>query len=91
MVAGGRGYGPDPRGLVKRTARHGTLHRHLPERPRRFRQESGLSWSEIARLPGTYRNIVWRWMEGPAFPNRLHVIALLDLDDSMAPGHVFTD
>ena len=63
----------------------------FPERLRRFQEESGLSWSEIARRLETYRNIVWRWKEGLARPNKQHRGALLDLADSMALGHLFTD
>ena len=33
----------------------------FPERLVRFQEESGLSWSEIARRLGTYRHTVWRW------------------------------
>ena len=36
----------------------------FPERLKRFQEESGLSWSEIARRIGTYRYTVWRWKEG---------------------------
>ena len=58
---------------------------------KRFQEESQTSWSEIARRIGTYRNIVWRWKEGLARPNNQHRKALLELDDSMALGHLFTD
>ena len=63
----------------------------FPERLRRFQEESGLSWSEIARRLETYRNIVWRWKEGLARPNKQHRRDLLELADSMALGHLFTD
>ena len=33
----------------------------LPERLKRFQEESGLSWSEIARRLGTYLHTVKRW------------------------------
>ena len=36
----------------------------FPER--RFHEESGLSWSEIARRLDTYRINVWRWATGRA-------------------------
>ena len=35
----------------------------FPERLERFKEESGLSWSEIARRIGTYRHTVGRWVE----------------------------
>ncbi len=50
-----------------------------------------MSWSEIARRLETYRNIVWRWKEGLARPNKQHRRDLLELADSMALGHLFTD
>lgn len=63
----------------------------FPERLRRFQEESGLSWSEIARRLGTYRNIVWRWKEGLALPNNQHRKALFILADGMGLGHLFTE
>ncbi len=63
----------------------------FPERLRRFQEESQMSWSEIARRLETYRNIVWRWKEGLARPNKQHRRDLLELADSMALGHLFTD
>ena len=63
----------------------------FPERLRRFKEESQMSWSEIARRLETYRNIVWRWKEGLAQPNKHHRKALFELADSMALGHLFTE
>ena len=63
----------------------------FPARLRRFQEESQMSWSEIARRLETYRNIVWRWKEGLARPNKQHRRDLLELADSMALGHLFTD
>ena len=51
----------------------------FPERLKRFQEESGLSWSEIARRLGTYRHTVWRWAEGKARPNYPHRKALMEL------------
>ena len=62
----------------------------FPERLGRF-QESGLSWSEIARRLETYRNIVWRWKEGLARPNKQHRRDLLELADSVVLCNLFTD
>ena len=50
----------------------------FPERFKRFQRESGLSWSEIARRLGTYRNTVWRWVTGRARPNYQHRRALME-------------
>ena len=67
------------------------LHDDFPERLKRFQEESGLSWSEIARRLGTYRHTVWRWAEGKARPNYPHRKALMELADSLGLGHLFTD
>jgi ribosome-binding protein aMBF1 (putative translation factor) len=63
----------------------------FPERLRRFQEESGLSWSELARRLETYRNIVSRWKEGRGRPNTEHMMALLELAEGLALGHLFTD
>ena len=62
----------------------------FPQRLVRFKEESGLSWSEIARRLGTYRHTVWRWTEGKVRPNGKHMMALLNLADSLGLGHLFT-
>ena len=61
------------------------------QRLKRFKEVSGLSWSEIARRLGTYRYTVWRWKEGRGRPNKYHLKALLELADSLGLGHLFTD
>ncbi len=63
----------------------------FPERLRRFQEESGLSWSEIARRLETYRHTVWRWAGGCVWPNRHHMKALVELADSLGLGHLFTE
>ena len=63
----------------------------FPERLRRFREESGLSWSEIARRLEIYRHTVWRWAEGGVRPNHQHRKALLEVADSLGLGHLFTE
>ena len=63
----------------------------FPERLVRFQGESGLSWSEIARRIGTYRNTVWRWANGRARPNFQHRRALMELADGLGLGHLFDD
>jgi len=62
----------------------------FPERLKRFQRESGLSWSEIARRVGTYRNTVSRWKEGKSRPNAHHQMALLDLADDLGLAHLLT-
>jgi len=61
----------------------------FPERLKRFQRESRLSWSEIARRLGTYRNTVWRWKEGRAVPNKHHLKALLALADGLGLRRLF--
>ena len=63
----------------------------FPERLERFQEESGLSWSEIARRIGTYRSTVSRWKRGGGRPNMEHMVALLDLAESLGLRHIFTD
>ena len=63
----------------------------FPERLRRFKEESGLSWSEIARRLETYRHTVWRWAEGRVRPNQHHMKALLELADSLGLSYLFTE
>ena len=63
----------------------------FPERLVRFKEESDLPWSEIARRIGTYRHTVWRWTEGKVRPNVKHMLALLELAGSLGLGHLFTE
>ena len=53
--------------------------------------ESGLPWSEIARRIGTYRSTVSRWKRGEGRPNMKHMMALLELAESLGLRHIFTD
>ena len=61
------------------------------ERLKRFQKESELSWSEIARRIGTYRHTVFRWVNGSNRPNTGHMMALLDLAESLGLAHIFTE
>ncbi len=61
----------------------------FPERLKRFQEESGLSWSEIAPRIGTYRTTLRRWTEGKVRPNVKHMMALLELDNDLGLGHIF--
>ena len=63
----------------------------FPQRLKLFQEESGLSWSEVARRLETYRHTVWRWAEGKTQPNYQHRRALLELADSMGLGKLLTD
>ena len=55
----------------------------FPRRLTRFQEESGLSWSEVARRLGVYRHAVRRWKEGLALPSIQHRRALMELAASM--------
>ena len=63
----------------------------FPKRLKRFQEESGLSWSEIARRLETYRHTVWRWCKAEVRPNQHHLKALLDLADDFGLGHQLTE
>ena len=63
----------------------------FPQRLARFQEESGLSWSEIARRLGTYRHTVGRWCTAGVRPNQHHMKALLDLADGFGLSCLFTE
>ena len=63
----------------------------FPERLERFKEESGLSWAEIARRLGTYRYTVRRWWRKGTRPSARHLMALLDLAEDLGLRHIFTD
>ena len=51
----------------------------FPQRLERFKEESGLSWSEIARLLRTYPLTIRRWRYKGVRPSTRHMMALLEL------------
>ena len=63
----------------------------FPERLKRFKEESGLPWAEIARRVGADVESVRRWKEGRARPNAEHLAALYALADSLGLGHLLRD
>ena len=63
----------------------------FPERLRRFQEESGLPWAEVARRLGTLPHTVWRWRKGEVWPNTQHMMALMELADSLGLSRIFTD
>ena len=79
-----------PRQRIRHNRRTHPVPDDFPQPLRRFQEESGLSWSEIARRLETYRHTVWRWANGRARPNYQHRRALLELADSMGLGHLLT-
>ena len=62
----------------------------FPQRLERFKEESGLSWAEIARRLGTYPYTVRRWWKKEMRPSTRHMMALLMLAHSLGLGHLFT-
>ena len=63
-----------------------------PQRLKRFQEESGLSWAEIARRIGTYPHTVWLWKEGKSRPNQHHMKGVARSGGlPSASVHLFTD
>ena len=79
-----------PRQRIHHSRRTYVFPDDFPERLKRFQEESGLSWAEIARRLGTYRPTVWRWAEDRVRPNVKHMMALLELAKDLGLGHLFT-
>ncbi len=79
-----------PRQRIHHSRRAYDFPADFPERLRRFQKESGLSWSEIPRRLGTYRNTVWRWAKGRVRPNYQHRKALLELADGLGLAQLLT-
>ena len=63
----------------------------FPQRLKRFQEESGLSWAEIARRIGTSPYTVWRWVQGGVRPHFRHLMALLELAENLGLAHLLTD
>ena len=60
------------------------------QRLERFREESGLTWAEIARRLGTYPHTLWRWRNMGVRPSAEHMLALLELAEELGLGRLFT-
>ena len=54
--------------------------RDFPQRLKRFKEESGLSWAELARRLGTYPHTLYRWWKQGVRPSAHHFGALLVLN-----------
>ncbi len=63
----------------------------FPKRLERFKEESGLSWAEIARRLDIHHETMRRWRKGRACPGTRHMMALLMLAHSLGLGHLFTE
>ncbi len=55
----------------------------FPERLERFRDASGLTWAELGRRLGTHPQTLRRWRNEGVQPNGRHMMALLDLAESL--------
>ena len=62
----------------------------FPRRLERFREESALSWAELARRLGTNPQTVYRWWKQGVQPHFRHLMALLDLAEDLGLRHLFT-
>ena len=62
----------------------------FPQRLERFKEESGLSWAEIARRLGADPKTVRRWHRDGVRPNAHYLLALQDLAKGRGLGHLFT-
>jgi len=80
-----------PRQRTNNSRRVYVLPDDFPRRLKRFREESGLSWAEMARRIETYPLTIRRWRHDGVRPTHRHQMALLDLAESLGLGHIFTD
>ena len=62
----------------------------FPERLKRFKEESGLTWAELNRRLGIHPQTMRRWVKGRARPSMRNMMALLELADSLGLAHIFT-
>ena len=72
-----------PRKRIRRSRVEYTLAGDFAEGLERFKEASGLSWADMARLLGTSTLNLWRWRKRSVRPNAHHLLALQDLADSM--------
>ena len=59
----------------------------FPECLRRFKEASGLSWSEMARRLGTRPQTIRRWLNGVQ-PSAYYLLALQDLARGFGLSHL---
>ena len=77
-----------PRKRIRRRRVSYVLAGDFPEGLERFKEASGLSWADIARLLGTSTLNLWRWRKRGVRPNAHHLLALQDLADSLDLGRL---
>ena len=61
--------------------------KEFPECLRRFKEASGLSWSEMARRLGTRPLTIRRWLKGVQ-PSAHYLLALQDLAEEFGLSHL---
>ena len=71
-----------PRQRTNHSRRVYVLPDDFPQRLRRFGEESGLSWAEIARRIESYPLTIRRWRDDGVRPSPRHQMALLSLAES---------
>ncbi len=57
----------------------------------RFKEESGLTWTELNRRLGTHPYTMRRWVLGRARPSMRYMMVLLALAGELGLAHLFTD
>ena len=62
----------------------------LPRRLRRLKEESGLTWTELARRIGIIPYTIYRWVEYGVRPHFRHQLALLALAQDLGLAHLLT-
>ena len=72
--------------LIHRRAVH-VFPEDFGESLERIREDSGLSWGELARRLGTNPLTVRRWRDGTR-PNAQHLFALMAVTDDLELGHL---
>ena len=60
------------------------------ERLKRLKEESDLPWAELTRRIGVYPQTMQRWKWGQSRPSARHMLALLDLAESLGLRHLLT-
>ena len=77
-----------PRKRIRRRRVSYVLTGDFPDGLERFKDASGLSWADIARLLGTSTLNLWRWRKRGVRPNAHHLLALQDLADNLDLGRL---
>ena len=60
------------------------------ERLKWLKEESDLPWAELTRRIGVYPQTMQRWKQGQSRPSARHMLALLDLAESLGLRHLLT-